>query len=224
MTYVPPEKKSGSSNFGDIVYIIIFYLIEGLFIFIGVPFLVFAIAYLPASLYFAITGNATMWPLYIMGAFIAFFQILAIQAFMKRYVLEPHGKTFGEWLRWKFSPKEIKKRREERRRESEKMDKWYAGMERIKETEERIKTEQSYDVRSEWFAESGDPDSVAEKGMTEEGIVIVAEDAITTDHSEVTSMELEKAVKESTYTFQDSESIIIEEKASADQEEIEEEK
>jgi len=51
LTYVPPEKKTkgGTSGFGDSVYVILFFLVEGLFVFIGVPFLVVAIGFVPIA-------------------------------------------------------------------------------------------------------------------------------------------------------------------------------
>ena len=36
--------------------------------------------------------------------------------------------TFGQWLRYKFSPSERIKRREEKRQRTKKMEEWYAGV------------------------------------------------------------------------------------------------
>jgi len=79
---------------------------------------------------------------------------MGVQYFVRKYVLEPHNMTFGEWIRWKFSPTEIKKRRAEKIARSEKMNKWYDGMDKIHERKALIKEEQSIDMRGEWFIAS----------------------------------------------------------------------
>ena len=181
MTYVPPEKKQkgGSSSFTDFIYVVAFYLIEGLFIFIGVPVIVLALGVVPIAMYLIITeggGGNTQWIFYLFGVMIVFFQILALQYFIRKWVLEPNKMTFGEWLRWRFSPKEIKKRREDRRLRSQKMDEWYGGMDRVKMRREQLKEEQSYDLRSEWFAETGDPDELINRENYQGSIAIVDDD------------------------------------------------
>ncbi|RLI74110.1 hypothetical protein DRO91_01340 [Candidatus Heimdallarchaeota archaeon] len=181
MTYVPPEKKQkgGTSSFGDIVYIFLFYLIEGLFIIIGVPALVVAIGLIPIAMYVIIRGETNIvWPLYVLAVAIIFFQILALQYFVKKYVLEPHKMRLGQWLRWKFSPKEIKKRRLERQERTRKMEAWYGGMDKVKEEKEQIKKEQSYDLRSEWYYKETDDEIMSEaapkfEGDNDEGIIII---------------------------------------------------
>ena len=172
MTYVPPEKKDKGGSFGDTIYVILFYLIEGLFIFIGIPFLVFAIAIIPTAFYVIIKGEQNItWPLYVVGAIIVFCQILAMQYFIRRYILKPHNKTFGEWLRWKFSPTEIKIRRLEKQERSRKMEKWYDNLDKVQANKEKLIEEQSYNLRSKWqdepqaegegiFVEFPDDDSI----------------------------------------------------------------
>ena len=176
MTYVPPEKKHRGGSFGDFIYVFMFYLIEGLFIIVGIPILMLAIGVIPVSMYLVITKGegrlGVTWPLAIMGIFVVLFQILAVQYFVRKYVLEPHKMTFGEWLRWKFSPTEIRKRREERIARSRKMDEWYDGMGRIHERKAQLKEEQSYNLRDEWFQEKGDPDVAIVDSSEESGIII----------------------------------------------------
>ena len=43
-----------------------------------------------------------MWPFIILGVLVAFFQILAIQVFVRKYYLKPYNMTFGEYLRFRF--------------------------------------------------------------------------------------------------------------------------
>jgi hypothetical protein len=112
------------------------------------------------------------WPLAIMGIFIVLGQILAVQFFVRKYILQPNKMSFGEWLRWKFSPTEIKKRRAEKIARSQKMDEWYDGMDRIHERKALIKEEQSIDMREEWFKETGDPDEVKVQSTEEPGIIL----------------------------------------------------
>jgi hypothetical protein len=155
LTYVPPEKKkSGGSTFGDIIYIVLFYLVEGLFILIGIPMLVLAIGVVPVAMYVIITqGRYTQWPLYVAGVLVIIIQVFGIQYALRKYVLEPHNKTFGEWLRWKFSPTEIKKRRDERRAKTKKIEEWYDGFDRVKSQKEKLKEEQSEVLYKELFPE-----------------------------------------------------------------------
>ena len=174
MTYVPPEKKQkgGTSGFGDFVYVMLFILIEGLFIFLGIPLIIFAIAIIPVAMYLVILGEQeTIWPLYVIVALVVFFQILGVQFFVRKWILEPNKMTFGQWLRWRFSPKDIRKRREERRARSRKMDEWYDGLDRVKERRDLIKDEQSYDLRSEWYKETGDPEILNPEKSSSEGLI-----------------------------------------------------
>ncbi|MBK5113216.1 MAG: hypothetical protein KGD59_03305 [Candidatus Heimdallarchaeota archaeon] len=176
MTYVPPEKKQRTGSFGDFIYVVMFYMIEGAFIIFGIPILMIAIGVIPVSMYLIITkGEGALgvtWPLGIMGIFMVLFQILAVQYFVKKYVLEPNKMAFGEWLRWKFSPTEIKKRRAEKIARSQKMDEWYDGMDRIHERKALIKEEQSIDMREEWFKETGDPEAVETQSSEESDFIL----------------------------------------------------
>ncbi len=196
LTYVPPEKKQrgGTSGFGDVVYVILFYLIEGLFIFLGIPALILAIAIIPMAMYAIITGGiyGTDWVLIVVVVLIVFIQILAIQYFVRKYILKPHNMKFGQWLRWKFSPTEIQKRRQEKAARSKKMDEWYASMDRIQEREEMIKNEQAYDIRGEWFKETGDPDLIKDLDDEDGTIIIgeVTEDSSFIDTNEPKTIEL----------------------------------
>ena len=196
LTYVPPEKKQkgGTSGFGDIVYVIMFYLIEGMFIFIGIPFLILAIGLVPVAMFLIITEggwneNANFYILIGAGIFIVFFQILGVQFFVRKYILEPHKMTFGEWLRWKFSPKEIKKRREDKIARTRKMEEWYGGMDRVHESKERLKEEQQYNLRGEWFGEGGDPEM--QKPTESDDSITLGEIEISDISDETTSSEPE---------------------------------
>lgn len=220
MTYVPPEKKQkgGTSGFGDFVYVMLFIMIEGLFIFVGIPMVIFAIAIIPVAMYLVITGEQeTIWPIYLIVALVVFFQILGVQYFIRKWVLEPNKMTFGQWLRWRFSPKEIRKRREERRTRSRKMDEWYDGLDRVKERRDSIKDEQSYDLRSEWYKETGDPEILDPQKNTE-GFISLGEESdetieLSTESitlgdtndevsSEITHSEETEEEKEETYNWE----------------------
>jgi hypothetical protein len=175
LTYVPPEKKTkgGTSGFGDIVYVILFFLVEGAFVFIGVPILVIAVGFLPVAMYLIITQGAhVQWFFYTFVVLIVFIQILALQYFVKRFILEPHKMNFREWVRYRLSPSEIRKRRDEKRARHKKMEQWYAGMDRVHARNEQYKEEQQTNLRNEWFGEGKDPeDLIAQK--KEDGIVII---------------------------------------------------
>ncbi|MCE7743783.1 MAG: hypothetical protein GPJ52_01480 [Candidatus Heimdallarchaeota archaeon] len=177
MTYVPPEKKHRGGSFGDFIYVLMFYLIEGIFIIIGIPFLMLAVGVIPVAMYLVITrgGASEQINLYLTigaGVIVVFAQIMGVQYFVRKYVLEPNNMKFGEWLRWKFSPTEIKNRRAEKIARSEKMEKWYDGMDKIHERKALIKEEQSIDMRGEWFKETGDPEEIASQSSDDSGIIL----------------------------------------------------
>ena len=214
MTYVPPEKKQkgGTSGFGDIVYVIAFYLIEGAFIFLGIPIIILALGLVPISLYLIIAQDrdATQWVLIVVGIAVVFFQILGVQYFVRRWILEPNKMTFRQWIRWRFSPSEIRKRRDEKRARSQKMHEWYDGMDRVHESKDRLRDEQSYDLRSEWFKESGDPEILDPNTKDgDEGIILEeakVEDYIklgeeAEDSLEIEISEEEEEIEEESYSW-----------------------
>jgi len=178
LTYVPPEKKTkgGTSGFGDSVYVILFFLVEGLFVFVGVPFLVVAIGFVPIAMYLIITqGNGIVgveWLLYGFVGIIVFIQILAIQYFFKRFILQPHKMNFKQWVRYRLSPSEIRKRRDEKRARHKKMSDWYDGMDRVHARNEQFKEEQQTNLRAEWFGEGNDPEDLIAK-KKDDGVVII---------------------------------------------------
>lgn len=179
MTYVPPEKKTkgGTSGFGDIVYVILFFVVEGAFVFLGVPLLVIAIGFIPVAMYLIITqGQGVQWFMYGFVVLIVFIQILAIQYFFKRFILHPNKMNFRQWIVYRLSPTEIRKRRDEKRARHQKMSEWYDGMDRIHERNEQYKEEQQSNLRAEWFGEGQDPEDLIGK-KEEDGVVIVGFEA-----------------------------------------------
>ena len=79
-----------------------FYIFEIGFIVIAVPVLIAAITSIPILIYFTIVQNFQLWPFVILGALVAFSQILAIQIFVKKFYLTPYNMTFGEYLRFRY--------------------------------------------------------------------------------------------------------------------------
>lgn len=79
-----------------------FYIFEIGFIVIAVPVLIVAITSIPILIYFTIVQNFQLWPFIILGALVAFSQILAIQIFVKKFYLTPYNMTFGEYLRFRY--------------------------------------------------------------------------------------------------------------------------
>jgi hypothetical protein len=155
LSYVPPEKKSksGTSSFGDVVYLVAFYLVEFLFIFVGIPTLVFAVGVIPIAMYVIIAQKSVIWPLYVLGGVIAFVQIAALSYFFQRFILKPRNMNFFQWVRWKFHPAEIAKRRKERQDRSEKIAEWYDGMGRVQASKEQLIEEQSLKYEERFMTE-----------------------------------------------------------------------
>ncbi len=79
-----------------------FYIFEIGFIIIAIPVLVLALLSIPVLIYFTLAKNFHLWPFILLGVLIAFFQILALQYFVKRFYLDPYEMTFGEYLRFRF--------------------------------------------------------------------------------------------------------------------------
>lgn len=79
-----------------------FYFFELGFIFGIIPLLVVSFVIGPVLYYFAIEREFYLWPFVVVGILVAFFQIIALQYFIKRFYLDPHNMTLGEYLRYKF--------------------------------------------------------------------------------------------------------------------------
>ncbi len=79
-----------------------FFFFELGFIFIIVPLLIVAFVMGPTLYYFAITQEFHLWPFYIIGVMMVFFELIAAQYYIKRFYLDPHNMTMGELLRYKF--------------------------------------------------------------------------------------------------------------------------
>jgi hypothetical protein len=84
-----------------------FYFFEIGFIAIALPVLIIALTSIPILIFFTITQYFQLWPFIILGALIAFFQIIAIQFFVKKYYLNPYNMTFGEYLRFRFDERNV---------------------------------------------------------------------------------------------------------------------
>ena len=56
----------------------------------------------PILYYFAITQEFHLWPFFVISVMIAFFELIGFQYYVKRFYLEPHNMTFGEFLRFKL--------------------------------------------------------------------------------------------------------------------------
>lgn len=100
-----------------------FYFFELGFIFVVIPVLVIAVVIGPTLQYFAITQKYHLWPFFVISAIIVFFEVLAIQYYLKRFYLDPHNMTLGEFLRFKFDSRF--KRSEFKEMEQENNISWY---------------------------------------------------------------------------------------------------
>ncbi|NHJ47077.1 MAG: hypothetical protein FK733_04745 [Asgard group archaeon] len=79
-----------------------FYFFEVGFIIVAIPVLIVAILSIPVSLYFVIAGRFSYWPFVLVAVLITIFQIVGIRLFVKKYILDPHNLTFGEYLRMRY--------------------------------------------------------------------------------------------------------------------------
>lgn len=113
-----------------------FYIFEIGFIIIAIPVLLVALTSIPILVYFTLVQNFQLWPFIILGVSIAFFQILAIQIFVKKFYLTPYNMTFGEYLRFRFDDR---KKSEEEEQKPPKT--WYDDLDdftiRIRETQRK---------------------------------------------------------------------------------------
>ena len=97
------ERKSlRNMKFNERVYKNNFFFFEFGFIFVIIPLLVISFVSVPFLTYVALTGNVPIWPIIIVAIIIIFSQIMAIQYLVRRFYLEPHNMTFGEYLRYLF--------------------------------------------------------------------------------------------------------------------------
>ena len=100
-----------------------FYIFEIGFIAIAVPVLIIALTSIPILVYFTLTQYFQLWPFILLGALIAFFQIVSIQFFVKKYYLTPYSMTFGEYLRFRFD-----ERNETEEDENKPQKTWYDNL------------------------------------------------------------------------------------------------
>ncbi|NHJ05709.1 MAG: hypothetical protein EAX90_12865 [Candidatus Heimdallarchaeota archaeon] len=79
-----------------------FYFFELGFIFVLIPVLIASFVSAPFLYYYMVTQEFKVWPIIVLASLIVFSEILAIQYFVRRFYLEPHNMTFGQYLRYKF--------------------------------------------------------------------------------------------------------------------------
>ncbi|MHA1211483.1 MAG: hypothetical protein ACTSSH_03385 [Candidatus Heimdallarchaeota archaeon] len=79
-----------------------FIIFEIGFIVIAIPLLIVGFSSIPFSMYYAIVKDFRLWPLVFIGAAVAFFQILAMKYFVKRFFLDPYNMTLGQYLRMRY--------------------------------------------------------------------------------------------------------------------------
>lgn len=122
-----------------------FYIFEVGFIVIGIPVVIIAFVAGPILTYYAVSQEFYSWPFYLIGFMIAFSQILGIKYLLNRYILQPYGLTFREYLRCLFD-KEMRKISHSAIPPKE-YSNWYASLDKlnrkIKENR-RKKTKQFY--------------------------------------------------------------------------------
>ena len=100
----PKRKKAKKSNMRDMqkFYKRNYYFFELSFTFVAVPTLVISLASVPLLLFYTFSKQFVTWPLIITASLIVFFQIIAIQHYVRRFHLEPHNMTIGQYLRYLF--------------------------------------------------------------------------------------------------------------------------
>ena len=118
-----------------------FYIFEVGFIVIAVPVLLIALTSIPILVYFTITQYFQLWPFIILGASIAFFQMLSIQVFVKKFYLKPYNMTFGEYLRFRFD-----ERTEKIEEEAKPPKTWYDNLDEFIVQIRTTQREQTYRI------------------------------------------------------------------------------
>lgn len=123
-----------------------FYLFEISYIILVIPILVLAFLSIPILLCVVLTKNFQMWPFILSGVMITFYQILAVKYFFKRFFLNPHEMSFGEYLRFKFD-----NRRKLRDFEKKPLETWYDNLEDFIDRIRTEEKEQTYRLYSRDF-------------------------------------------------------------------------
>ena len=78
-----------------------FIIFELGFIFVIIPLLVLSFVLGPILFFFAVAQQFYVWPFVLYAVLVTFFEVIGIQYFLKRFYLEPHNMTLGEFLRYK---------------------------------------------------------------------------------------------------------------------------
>ncbi|MBD3191470.1 MAG: hypothetical protein GF308_12550 [Candidatus Heimdallarchaeota archaeon] len=123
----------------------LFYIFEVGFVILGIPVVIIAFVSGPILTYYAVSQEFYSWPFYVIGFMIAFSQIMGIKHLLNRYILQPYGLTFSEYLSCLFDTE--RRKRSHANIPPKKHSSWYDSLDklnrRIKE-ERRKKTKQFY--------------------------------------------------------------------------------
>ena len=152
-----PDKKAKAYALKERFYKVSFYVIEALWILVVIPLIIFVCFITFSTVWRMIKPENSTWPIYLIVISIVFFQLLAVQDFIRRYINKNYGMTVGQWIRWKFNPTERAKRKATKNTSTQKLDTWYQKVNQIKTDIEDLETKEAYDNWIDWVGEEGDP-------------------------------------------------------------------
>ncbi|MHA1124036.1 MAG: hypothetical protein ACTSO7_04695 [Candidatus Heimdallarchaeota archaeon] len=121
-----------------------FILFEIGYIFLAVPMLVIALSSVPILMFYTFVQKFHLWPIILVAILVVFFQITAIQYFVKRYYLEYHKLSLGQYLRTRYNNR--RRRLIDEDQESSKVETWYDDMEEIIERIKCQRREQTMSI------------------------------------------------------------------------------
>jgi hypothetical protein len=126
-----------------------FFLFEISYIFLAIPMLTIALASVPILMFYTFAQKFYLWPMVIVAILIVFFQLTAIQYFVKRYYLEYHNMSLGEYLRYRFDNYRNNRQNDKQKKIVEPT--WYDDLDEIIDRIRKQREEQTEKIYSEVY-------------------------------------------------------------------------
>ena len=79
-----------------------FLIFEIGYIFLAIPVLTVALSSVPILMFYTFVKEFYIWPIIVVATLVVFFQIIGAQYFVKKYYLDYHKMSLGQYLRHKF--------------------------------------------------------------------------------------------------------------------------
>jgi len=123
-----------------------FILFEIGYVFLAIPMLVIALSSVPILMFYTFAQKFYLWPIIVISILVVFFQISAIQYFVRKYYLDYHKMRLGQYLRFRYGNR--KRSQSKEYQETQKEQSWYENLDEIIERMKSQRREQTLSIYS----------------------------------------------------------------------------